>query len=129
MTDEQGGPRRYGREGETAVSSGPPGFVTERTPGTKPAAQPWLFAPFDAADQAALKALRDGTASPHQQQRALGWVLFAAGLYDQTWRPGGTEGQRASDFAQGARHVGLQIRRLMDLPSLGSAKGGEQGDT
>lgn len=65
------------------------------------------------ADVAAIKALREGTASPDQQKRALrAIVLQIARADDQTFRPDDHGGVRDSDFAAGMRHVGLQVRRL-----------------
>lgn len=73
---------------------------------------PWLPAPYDDADMAALKALRDGTAQPHQQQRALAWVVQACGTYGPSFIPGD---ERASAFAEGRRWIGLQIVKLINL--------------
>lgn len=73
--------------------------------------------PFDLADAAALRALRDGTAEPHQQQRALGWILYACGDHDIPWRPGGPEGARATDFMNGRLFVAKMIRRLLAMPT------------
>lgn len=65
---------------------------------------------FDQQDAAAIQALQRGDATPEQQRRALDWiVLFAAATYDQSFRPGGLDGQRATDFAEGRRFVGNAV--------------------
>lgn len=38
------------------------------------------------------------------------------GLYDNTYRPGGLEGDRASAFAAGRQYVGQQMRKFINLP-------------
>lgn len=74
---------------------------------------PWDVPEFDIADAVAIKALQNGTAEPHQQQRALKWIIeAAAGTYDQTFYPGGEDGRRSTDFAEGRRSVGLRIVHL-----------------
>ncbi|HKI60710.1 MAG TPA: hypothetical protein VKA31_00305 [Mariprofundaceae bacterium] len=128
MSDEHGGKRRHKRGEKPEGLDGPAGYVAERTGAHALPRDPWHFAPWDAADQSALKALRDGNASPNQQHRALGWILFACGMTDDPWRPGGSDGARASDYASGKRRIAVEIRRLIELPSLGASDGGEQGD-
>jgi hypothetical protein len=74
---------------------------------------PWHPHDWDASDAYAVKALASGTASAAQQKRALAWIIQAAGTYDMEWR----ESDRASSFAGGKRHVGLQIVKLINLPA------------
>lgn len=104
------------------------GYTEERTLATALPADAWALAPFDARDQAAFKACRDGTATSDQQQRALGWVFFAAGYHDDASRPGGPEGARASDRLAGKRSLAIQIRRMLDLALTKDGSGGEQGE-
>lgn len=47
--------------------------------------------------------------------RALGWLFFACGYRNQTFRPG-PDGAREGDFAQGMRHVAIQIYALLEAP-------------
>lgn len=76
---------------------------------------PWLPVPYDLADAGSLQALGRGDASPDAQQRALRWIIEkAAGTYEPSYRPGG-EGERDTAFAEGRRHVGLQIVKLLKL--------------
>ena len=70
---------------------------------------------YEPADVTAIQKCLDGTALPHEMQRAFKWVIeFAAGTYDQSYRPG-VEGQRDTDFAEGRRFVGNSIIKLSRL--------------
>jgi len=84
-----------------------------------PKREPWVPPEYDAFDIGSIKALAAGRATEGQQKHALELIIYAmAGTYDQSFRPGGLDGQRASDFAEGRRFVGLQIVKLinMDMP-------------
>lgn len=86
----------------------------------------WQPAAYDKYDVAAIQALATGTANDQQQLRALKWIVEKACLtYDQPWFPGGAEGARATDFANGKRAVGLQIVKLtkLDASKLPRPKG------
>lgn len=74
--------------------------------------EPWKPIPWEREDAYALRALQMGTASPHQQQRALKWILEAARTYDQPYRPSGP-GDTA--FACGMQFVGQQIVKLINV--------------
>lgn len=91
----------------------------------KPAAtQPWHPAPYDpdGADTMAIKALAAGKANDGQQKRALDWILYSVcGLSDLSFRPGGSDGERATAFAEGKRFVGLQIAKHLYGPNPASA--------
>jgi hypothetical protein len=80
----------------------------------KPQQQPDPWKPFawEPEDAYALRALQAGTATQSQQQRALKWIIEAAGTYDQAYRPGSS---RDTDFACGMQHVGKQIVKLLNL--------------
>lgn len=78
---------------------------------------PWLPAPYQPVDTAALHALEAGNASPGQQQRALAWIInVLCGTYDLSYRPG-EGGDRETAFAEGKRHVGLQIVKQLKIPA------------
>lgn len=77
-----------------------------------PALEPWKPFTWEAEDAYALRALQSGNATPHQQQRALKWIIEAAGTYDQPYRPASS---RDTDFACGMQHVGKQIVKLLNL--------------
>jgi len=74
-------------------------------------------APYELADAMAIKALFEGTATSDQQTRALGWIIEkAADTHGLAYRPGGIEGQRATDFASGKSYVGMQIIKMVKIP-------------
>lgn len=82
--------------------------------------KPWQLPPIDAADIFALQALANGNANAVQQKRALEFVV--SGLAEEhrmSFYPGGDDGRRASDFAEGKRWVGSQIRRILKLRPKG----------
>lgn len=64
----------------------------------------------------AVRAWREGTATQAQQLLAWEWVQFLAasgdGYQDLSYRPG-PDGARETDFAEGKRFVGLQLRKLL----------------
>ena len=78
-------------------------------PAKKKAPQPWEPAPYDddGLITMAIKALAAGNANQDQQRRALDWIVrVLCGTYDLSFRP---DSERATAFAEGKRHVGLQI--------------------
>ncbi len=75
-------------------------------------AKPWLPADYDAGDHHAVQALAEGRATAEQQRRAWDWMLFAAGIGDLSFRPGGVTGQRETDFAEGKKWVAEQMLKL-----------------
>jgi hypothetical protein len=78
-----------------------------------PIPQPWHPAPYDEADVYAIKALAAGKANEGQQQRALAWIInTACATYDLSFRP---DSDRDTTFAEGKRHVGMQIVKLTKL--------------
>ena len=77
--------------------------------------RPWHPTAYDSADAYALKAIAIGTASADQQKRGLKWIIESAcAVYEETYFPD-TASDR--DFAQGKRHVGLQIVKLLNMSS------------
>jgi hypothetical protein len=64
----------------------------------------------------ALRALATGTATAGQQQVAWQSILFDfCGIRDLEFRPGATDGDRASCFMSGRRFVGLQLVKTSQL--------------
>lgn len=91
---------------------------------TKKAVGPWLPPEYQLLDVQAIQALHRGDATPDQQQRALRWIVeSAAGAYDQTFYPGGEDGRRNTDFAEGRRFVGNQVVKLTKLNSSNIRRG------
>jgi hypothetical protein len=75
--------------------------------------RPWQIPRIDDADIFALQAVANGTASSAQQQRAFEYVVRSLCETDRmTFWPGAEDGKRATDFAEGKRWVGLQLRRI-----------------
>jgi hypothetical protein len=78
-----------------------------------PAIEPWHPAPYIDADSYAIKALATGTANEGQQKRALDWIINTlCATYDLSYRPGS---DRDTAFAEGKRHVGLQIVKQVNV--------------
>lgn len=99
--------RRRGRQ--PPVKSGP--RIVERTPGTPLPRDLDAMPPFDEADRTALIALSKGTAAPHMQQRALGWIMFASGHTDRLYRPG-----QSSEYVLGRHAVAEAILAVLSSP-------------
>lgn len=97
--------------------------MTKPNPGTPPksgkrtikgqadTSPPWSIPDLDPADVGAIKSLMDGTASDIQQRRVVLWLQKTTGVGEMSFRPG-IDGQRATDFAEGKRFVGLQFFTL-----------------
>lgn len=72
-------------------------------------------APIDDQEAMAIKAIQMGVANAGQQQMALKAIVQKmAGTYDVSFRPGGAEGSRLTDFAEGKRWVGQQILNALN---------------
>jgi hypothetical protein len=57
-----------------------------------------------------------GIANEGQQQRALDYIVRVLCETDRmTFWPGGEDGRRSTDFAEGKRWVGVQLRRIEKL--------------
>lgn len=88
------------------------GYVERRDPGFPLPSQPWMAPPYDRADVMAMKALRNGVATPEQQKRALAWVIeCAARTYTRSFD---ADNPANRDFNEGCRHVGLAMVMLMN---------------
>lgn len=69
------------------------------------------------ADVVAIKALAAGEATPEQQKRALEAITGRiACADDMSFRADDHGGTRETDFAEGKRYVGLQVRKLVNTP-------------
>ncbi len=73
---------------------------------------PWDPAAVEPAELTAIRALAAGVATQQQQQAFIRWLVRASGVEEMTFRPGGDDGRRASDFAEGKRFVALQFFTL-----------------
>lgn len=80
---------------------------------TVPEHRPWHPAIWTERDAFAIQALSKGEADAAQQQRALAWIVnTVCGNYSPTHFPDA----RDTDFANGKRHVALQIVKLVNMP-------------
>lgn len=70
-------------------------------------------------DIRAIKNCWAGDASPHEQRLALQAILYSvARLGDMTYYPDSMGGERDSAFAQGMRHVGLQVQKVAEVGNI-----------
>ena len=77
--------------------------------------RPWYPKPYGLGDAAAVKNVAGGTATPEQQRHAMQYIIqVLCATYDMSYRPG-ADGQRDTDFAEGARNVGLQLVKLVNI--------------
>jgi hypothetical protein len=90
--------------------------VVKKPPGSR---QPWHAYEWEPADAYALQAVARGIANEVQQKRAIDWIINSAGTFGPTFYVGQHD---ASDFAQGSRHVGLQIIKLLRLSATAIEK-------
>lgn len=88
----------------------------------------WEPADYEDTDIYALRALQHGAANADQQKRALNLIVNQiAATYDKSFRPDDFGGIRESDFAEGRRHVGLEIIRILNTIRLkGETDGGTE---
>lgn len=83
----------------------------------------WLPVDYDAADVIAVKALAAGEADATQQRRALDWIInTAAGTYEPSFYSDADGGERETAFAEGRRHVGLSLVKLVNYAPAALAK-------
>lgn len=82
----------------------------------RPKSLPWLPPDYDEVTASAVKAMSTGTANEAQQLLAWNWLMYLTGagpeFQDLSFRPG-AEGVRATDFAEGKRFIGLQLRKML----------------
>lgn len=88
----------------------------------------WPWSPvvkLEDADIFALQALAAGSASSAQQRRALDLIRVAICEGERlSFMPGGEDGRRATDFAEGKRFVAVQIRRVLNMrPTAVNSRG------
>jgi len=81
-----------------------------------PKEQPWFPVDYDEQVIWAIRAFADGKANAGQQKTCWDWLMYLTGAVEQyadlSFRPG-PEGVRATDFAEGKRFVGLQVRKML----------------
>lgn len=85
---------------------------------------PWKLPPIEDADIFAIQAFSKGIAGEAEQLRVWAVLRKLAGADAMSFWPGGEDGRRASDFAEGKRWVADQMRRLSRLkPAQVSSRG------
>ena len=76
---------------------------------------PYTTPEYTKADVVALIALAQGAATDYQQKRVVELLVNRiCETYGLSYRPGGTEADRDTAFAEGKRYVGLQIVKLLN---------------
>jgi hypothetical protein len=93
-----------------------------------PRPEPWKPAEWEPEDAHAIQAVMYGRASEEQQRRAMNFILNnLCGTYDLSYRP---TSDRDTVFAEGKRHVGLQLIKFAKL-NIAQLRGKqtEQGET
>lgn len=76
------------------------------------------------ADIYAVQALAQGRAGEAEQHRVWAFLQRFCGCGRMTFYPGGEDGRRATDFAEGKRFVGDQLRRFSRMtPVTTDARG------
>lgn len=92
-------------------------------------ATPWQFPAIENADIFALQAIAKGIANEGQQRRFWDYLVRTLCETDRmTFWPGGEDGKRATDFAEGKRWVGVQLRRIEKLRPDMRAEGALPGE-
>lgn len=88
-----------------------------RTARTKqpPTLLPWKLAHLTDVEIFAIKAFAGGQADERQQLQAWAAIRTLAGADKMSFWPGGEDGRRATDFAEGKRFVADQLRRISRL--------------
>jgi hypothetical protein len=110
-------------------------MMSPRKWGPKP--QPWLPPDYDDQVIWAWRAFCQGKATESQQIIMRDYLMYVTAaseeFADLSFRPG-EEGRRATDFAEGKRHVGLMMRKLsrpeltprgeheVDVPAIAAMK-------
>lgn len=80
-------------------------------------AAPWQPLPFEKVAVHALRAMSHGTATADQQKIALEFIVVKLCETDGlSFRPDDLGGAPATQFAEGKRFVGLQLRKFILMP-------------
>jgi len=82
----------------------------------RPKKEPWMPVDYDDDVIYAVRAVEKGIASPSQQKLFWDWIMYVTGAGEQfqdiSFRPG-ADGVRATDFAEGRRFIGQQVRKML----------------
>lgn len=92
----------------------------------KPKRNPYEPVDYDEHVVMAFISFRSGTANQGQQDTVWQWLQYVCGVGEYTdlsFRPGGSEGERDTAFAEGKRFCGLQMMKLLHPDVLEVVKG------
>jgi len=78
----------------------------------KPKQEPHIPPDYDVRVIYAVRALADNNASPSQQAIVWKWLMYVTDD-GMSYRPGGADAARATDFAEGKRFIGQQFRKML----------------
>jgi hypothetical protein len=82
----------------------------------RPKEEPWHPHDYDEQTVYAIRALASGTANEGQQKTAWQYLMYLTAaseeFQDLSFRPG-PDGERSTNFAEGKRFVGQQLRKLL----------------
>lgn len=82
----------------------------------KDSSLPWFPTEYEDHHVQAMKALARGDCPEHLQKIALDWIINqACDTFGMSFRPDDMGGDRASNFAEGKRHVGNQIVKMIEM--------------
>lgn len=85
---------------------------------------PWQLPPVEDAEIFAVQAIARGKAGEAEQLRFWAFLQRFCGCDRMSFFPGGEDGRRATDFAEGRRWVGDQLRRISRLtPAEADSRG------
>lgn len=74
---------------------------------------PWMPVKWEPEDAGALQALSRGDAAPHQQTRALKFIIEkVSDAYGMGWYP---TGPHEASYAAGRRYTGIEIVKLLKI--------------
>lgn len=82
-------------------------------PPWKPKKDPWHPLDYDDRVIYAVRALEQGTASMPQQRIIWRYLMYATGADEMSFRPGGPDGVRDTDFALGRQFVGHSFKKML----------------
>lgn len=106
----------------------PPASGPKKRGTNKPEPLPWQVVDLEDGDILALQALEKGLANAGQQQRALEVIKVKLCRYRRmSFFPGGDDGRRATDFAEGKRFIASQIDRILNMRPDHSRDGSADG--
>lgn len=88
----------------------------------RPSKLPWEPPHYDKDVLYAIRYLQMGKATESQQKLAWDYIMYVSGAGDEfqdlSFRPDELGGERATNFAEGKRFVGMTLRKLLTTHAL-----------